>query len=406
MSVTSQFLSFYIDELLKIHWVDWSENFLSQKPDDIFVTKKGFQDISGGAESSTVRTRALECYRMGLINSKLVSSRAGGSSSIPGGWAAICEGKPIHSNIGYISYVIGKALRENRNDHETIESLNSLCSLLILNIGFQTQGRWYTTIFLIIYVKNVVEKEINRALSAEETRFLSGAVFNTLDFDSTDQLINSYKNNDEEFFLRFKYRVTDKEYKFIPKQFVEIYSDDSFDLNSTERHKASLFWASPDRGIYSRAMASKGSLFLKKLTAYDMELAQKGQNNFLKEIYDGLDSDDNSIDLLDFLLKEDFDSGIKKELYKIMKSLNDGVISALELIKNTTNIVTAKKFYVHDIVTISEDTKTLEIKIRKNEIGLIPEVGCTIQLDSGETFIIDDLEIDNIDVTMTLTREI
>jgi len=167
MSINSQFLYFYIDELLRNQWVDWSENILSKIPEPEFVLKRGFQTISGSDNSST-RTRALDCFRLGFINSKLISERTGTRNSIPTGWQSICDGEMVHTQLGYMAYTLGKGSRLNSKNQLISEGINSICSIIILLIGFSHNERWYTTYSIFSFVIERVRIELKRALNGTD----------------------------------------------------------------------------------------------------------------------------------------------------------------------------------------------------------------------------------------------
>jgi hypothetical protein len=405
MSINSQFFRFYIDELVKVHWVDWSEKYLSKLPDQSFSTRRGFQEITGSESSSTVRTRALDCYKLGLISAKLISSRSGGSSGIPKGWSSICEDEAIHSNIGYISYVIGKGLRQTIVKPSVNSALNSIASLLILSIGFNYNERWYTTYFIYSFVREKAEKEFNKSLSNDELRILAGAVFNTLEFGHIDQLINAYKLNSDDFNLFFKYRDGGGERLFPISKFVEVYSEQGFNINHTEQHKACLFWANPERGIYSRAISSAGHDLLHVLASHEHDCLQSRKPNFLSEFYEGTENNDSAPDLLDLLFRHKSNiNDITRGLKKVMKSLNDGVIDSLDLIKKEADVVTTEKFYLHDEIALNDSAKTIEFNIKISDIPLLPSVGHSLFLTTGEELSIIDVSADDDEVKITANR--
>lgn len=407
MGINSQFFRFYIDELIKVHWVDWSEKYLSKHPDKSFSTRRGFQEITGAESSSTVRTRALDCYKLGLINAKLISSRSGGISEIPKGWNSICDDKAIHSNLGYISYVIGKGLRQKFVKPSVSSALNSIASLLILSIGFNYNERWYTTYFIYSFVREKVEKEFNKTLSNDELRILAGAVFNTLEFGHIDQLINAYKTNSDDFNLFVKYRDGGGEKLFPISKFVEVYSEQGFNINQTEQHKACLFWTNPQRGIYSRAVSSSGHELLQVLATHEYDSLRRGKPHFLSEFYEGTENNDSAPDLLDLLFRQKSNiNHIMKGLKKVMKSLNDGVIDSLDLINKEVDAVPTEKFYLHDEIALDDSATTIEFNIKLSDIPLLPSAGNALFLTTGEELSIIDVQTNDDEVKITANRSL
>lgn len=405
MSINSQFLLFYIDELVKVHWVDWSEKYLSQKPDKAYLTQRGFQEIADPSGSSTVRTRASDCFKIGLISSKLVNPRKGNSRGIPEGWQEICNDNSIHSHLGYIAYILGKGLKQPIHKSTAEPALNSLVALILLTIGFKYEGRWHTTAFIYSFVERKSEKALSRKLTDHEKRCLAGAVFNTLEFEHIGQLIEAYKNDDDRFNLFYKFRDNGGEQLFDVNQFSTVCNDQNFNINSIERHKACLFWSNPERGHFSRATNSAGYSLILKLASLDSNGFRNNLPNYLSSYYESITSNATAEDLLHllFTLKTTTNS-LDKELKKIMKSLNDGVIDSLDLIKSETDIEISNKFYVHDEVEIKEETSSIELNISKNDIRLIPEIGHSLIFSSGEQFEIISIDEDDENLTIIANR--
>lgn len=66
MKIISQFLYSYTDQFIKTQWVEWSEEPLAKKPNFQYRNKTGFQRVLDSSDS-TIRTRAGEAYRLGLL---------------------------------------------------------------------------------------------------------------------------------------------------------------------------------------------------------------------------------------------------------------------------------------------------------------------------------------------------
>ena len=91
MSVNAQFLFFYIDELIKHHWVDWVEGPLSATPPTAHQHTRGFQEVLGDTGAGP-RTRAGEAYNLGILSDRIVKPQVKGAG-FPAGWQSVIDGK-------------------------------------------------------------------------------------------------------------------------------------------------------------------------------------------------------------------------------------------------------------------------------------------------------------------------
>ncbi|MCE2926237.1 MAG: DUF3883 domain-containing protein, partial [Rickettsiales bacterium] len=328
MSINSQFLYSYIDELIKSQWIDWSENLLSRIPSKEFQTRRGFQELTG-ADNSFIRSRALEGFRLGLFNGRVISERGGSHSELPEGWKRVCSGIPIHTRLGYFAYVIGKALEKKPDDSILNSAVDAIAAIQIMLIAFKYQDRWYSTVNIFDYVRSQYEKALKRTLDNKEIRFLSGAVFNTLDRTDPTALIESYKNNTLLPPLYLIIQNDGGKVEVTPENLEQIISG-NFNINSIEKLKAALFWSSEERGIYSRASAS-GRKFLTIFMEIDRALAAAGNASILHGVLESINEKDAAKDLIDTLsLAAHHYPKLLEQWEKIMVRLESGVVASLE----------------------------------------------------------------------------
>ncbi|KHT53261.1 hypothetical protein RJ44_19885 [Alteromonas macleodii] len=414
MSRTSQSLAFTIDELIRNRWVSWSEDVLNTRPDSSFNSKRGFQEIVG-VQNGTERSRATEIFRLGLIKGRLIGEKKGRTSSVPAGWKNICEDNSIHTHTGYIAYVIGKGLNCKPSPGVTVlEAFDSLCTLLILSIGFMFDNRWYSTVNIFLFVKNRAEESFARTLTNQELRLLAGAVFNTLDYKYAEQLIRAYETNGT-FKLHYLFRSTSGAKAPFDESNIELFeigeleqvtSSRKFDLELTYRQKASLFWAvaNSGRGIFTRAFRA-GEEFLTALTQTDQKLASNKQRNLLHDFY--VDRENGFIhnDLLSVTLNltDDFPE-LKKGLTTVMKTLNEGVVESLHLIKKKTEIQITEKFYLHEQIDVPEELSQFSISVPKKGLPVEPTAGNVLVQLNGKEFTIQKVKKEDERFIITLEK--
>ncbi len=285
MAVNSQFLFFYIDELIKRHWVDWLEGPLSKVPAEEHKGLRGFQEAIGDTGAGP-RTRAGEAYQLGILTGRIVRPQAAGAG-FPSGWQSVIDGIVPSTKLGFYSYIIGKALRENPDDPNLERALDCLASILVLHIGFQHEGRWFNTALIYQFAHDQLSSQLERALTSDELRYLAAAVINTLDSDERPLLLDPYHRDETITGLRFD--LSDgSTIHFDLSELPQIADDKEIGVNEFEKTKAALFWANPSRGIYTRAARSPGINLLREMIRVDQSLAQGGKDNTLKDTLDAI----------------------------------------------------------------------------------------------------------------------
>lgn len=283
--VSSQFLYSYTDQLVRSDLVDWVEGPLSSVPEAKFRKPRGFQDMLG-VTSAGPRTRAGEAYKLGLLTGRLV--REQGDQGIPLGWESVIEGQLPLTRLGKYSYIIGRALRDG--DGARLENaLDDLACSQILHVGFEVDGRWYCTVAIAQFAKSQIEEGLGRNLTDEEIRYLSGAVVNTLDSPNRSILLKPYVEGSDLETLLFDVEDEGERF-FAPLDLEGIVANDEIDKNGIVKRKAALFWAQPDRGIFSRATRSDSYSVVQEFVEVDRWLARKGDPNPLSPMLDKIDA--------------------------------------------------------------------------------------------------------------------
>lgn len=289
--VQSQFLFSNSDELISDDLVRWVEGPLSAIPAIENRDATGFQrelaDLSAGP-----RTRAGEAYRIGLLTGRLVRPQGGGAA-IPFGWTAVIEGRLPLTRLGIYAYLIGKPLSSDPNTPNLNEALDLLACAEILHIAIKIEGRWYCTALIAQFARDQLEGQLGRELDATEVRYLSGGVINTLDGNARELLLKPYVTGGPIVEIVFNLPgngLVRHNFSDLPT----IAADKPFGINDFVKPKAALFWAQPERGIYSRAYRSSGFPMIRALLGVDMELAAQGQPNPLSEMLEALDRSDEN----------------------------------------------------------------------------------------------------------------
>ena len=286
----------YSDEFIKSEWVSWSEQYLAFKPTTKFQNPRGFQQIAGG-RSSDVRSRAREAYRLGLLSAPLISAKNRPRSTIPIAWRSVIRGNPPHTILGFYAYIIGKAFLSSPSCDQVQSALNCLANIEILHFGFLYDDRWYSTALIFEFVRGKAQEKLGRELNPNEVRYLSAAVFNTLESIKCSHLIDSYAGSsslDHLYFAVENHGLVE----FALEDLNEIVEQKTINVNHVEKKKAALFWAKSPRGIYSRAIcSSSGNRFLAELTEIDRKLCQQNSINLLSDVYESINSNQPIVEI-------------------------------------------------------------------------------------------------------------
>ena len=393
---SAQPIFIYPDQLLKETWPGWVESIFSKQPDDAYRNARGFQELTDSTDNATVRTRAGESYRLGLLLQRVIRERTEGSG-IPKGWQYVCEGKSPISKIGYLSYAIGKALA---NDDEILDAhtgLNVLHLLFALSLGIRLDEKCLSVALIYAWTlqyfrSNVGAQEFDENY-ANYSRFLAAAVFKTLDTLPQQKLfMDEYVNSRNITSLIIEKSSDSTIHRVTPTLLREKINGDSSALpnvNDIPSAKAPLFWASVERGIFQKAI-SVGDGLIKALIPIDQAHIQQHGTSILTPAIQVLNSEDHMLlEKLDDIFKGQ--PNISSLWSELMEKLADGVYSALAYVEKSSNRLSIPtKFHLHGASDFPQDIDKISVEINKEAVPITPQIGTAVIAGNRE-FKIKDL---------------
>jgi hypothetical protein len=408
ISESAQPIYIYPDQLISETWHEWVETIFSERPASEHRNSRGFQQLVG-IENSNARTRASEAYRIGLLLHRVISERTGTSGAMPKGWEYVCEDKSVLSRLGYLAYIIGKALSKEPNNATFKSALCVLYLIFALSIGTEESGITVSTILVYRRVVRCFRTEIGEAefdLHKEEYgRWLAGAVFNTLDNSvARPKLINEYINSDVITTLILE-KQSDKSTQQVTAKKLKARLDGKSssmpELNEITRQKAALFWAAPGRGIFTNA-SEVGVELIDALIPIDRASMSQESKSVLDSVLvvDGTHEHQLLENLNDLLSTRSETSTIWRIL---MEKLSKGVYSALSYLDDT-GVSSAKPtiFHLHGASDVPPGTQTLEVDIIKEAIPIKPEIGTVVAVQDLQFKI---TSIEELDKSFSFTLE-
>lgn len=383
ISASAQPIYIYPDQLITDTWPGWVETILSKLPDEEHRGSRGFQVLAEG-ENSSIRTRAGEAYRLGLLLQRVIREREG-PASVPKGWEYVCNGKTVLSKIGYLSYAVGKALSVHADNADINRALNVLFLIFSLSIGTSTGGKSVSTALVYRRVFQCFREDVGATafdpLSEEYSRLIAAAVFNTLDNPiARPKLLSEYINSDHFYELLLEREADNSEHAVtVATLSAKLSGKHSAipDINDIPRKKAPLFWASPDRGMFTKG-AKVGLNLLDAIIPLDRAALSNTGNSIL---YPALivDADKEHLlleSLTNILAGLPSTSKIWRDL---MEQLSQGVYAALAYLEDTTqDSPKSKLFHLHDVAEFTEGVTPLTVELNKSKIPVIPEVNSTV----------------------------
>lgn len=170
----------YIDTLLD-KWIEWSEGFLSQ---NLSLNTNDLNVILGtsGADNPS---RAIEFYRIGLLNYPLTNSSEA--------YDKLRNSESVQSYLGYISYLIAKASKIESNNTKINQSFYALCAIFLIQQYEEYNTNKISLAGILMYLINnyptpegVDEKTY--------LRYLTAGMFCELQYDKYN-FINQIVNN-------------------------------------------------------------------------------------------------------------------------------------------------------------------------------------------------------------------
>lgn len=354
MPTRSQFFFFYIDELIRVHWVDWIEGPLTTLPLAQQRHQRGFQEALGDT-SAGPRTRAGEAYSLGMLSGRLVKPQTAGAE-FPQGWQSVINGTPPATKLGYYAYIIGKALRERPDDPNLVSALNLLATLSVLHISFRHHDRWYTTALVFLFTQRQLEAQLGREITELELRYLAAAVINTLDSDEPDLLLIPYTTSQKIEQLLFDLE-DGRIIHFNLDELPEIVQGDEIGVNDFKKTKAALFWSSPGRGIFMRARKGHGANVLDALLKVDQVRSKNGEDNILRSTLNLIES--NQVNESFFEIVRD-ELGDHPLALKVWAELEDRLFDATNKAVETINLSAAPAVWLAAQKHIRFDTSSTQ----------------------------------------------
>ena len=389
ISESAQPIYIYPDQLITETWPDWVETILSKSPPAENRNSRGFQELAG-VENSTVRTRAGEAYRMGLLLHRVIREREEGAST-PKGWDYVCNDKTVLSKTGHLSYAVGKALSKHSADPDVHCALNVLYLLFALSIGTDAGGMSVSTALVYRRVLQCFRADIGPpefdAKYEDYSRLLAAAVFKTLDSPiSRPKLLDEYINANHITTLILEKKSDHSEHSVTAGTLSSKLSGASSTIpgiNEIPRAKAALFWASPERGIYTKATEAGLDLF-DALVPLDRASLRDNGNSILDQAIRVDGSDEHLLleHLNELLAGRPETSAIWGNL---MEKLAKGVYSALAYLEDTVEgLPKPKQFHLHGVPEFSLESTPLVVEIAKSGIPIKPEIGASVLIRKME----------------------
>lgn len=295
MKIISQFLYSYTDQFIKTQWVEWSEQPLAQKPNIKYRNKTGFQRVLDSSDS-TIRTRAGEAYRLGLLKGPIIDGRFAKKHNLPLGWKEVINGQYPQSRLGMYAYLIGRAMQQENDSDLLNMALDTLATVQILHIGFKIDNQWYCTIAFFEFARKKLVEILNRNLNNKELRYLAGAVFNTLDDGGFEYFLSALikKINLDSLFFSLR---DETKHRFMLNEFEKLVAEEQININDIKNHKAALFWASSPRGLYSRAVAGHNKSFFNNFLEVEISNYGSGKGSTLSDTYISVENGDTLVDI-------------------------------------------------------------------------------------------------------------
>ena len=390
ISENAQPIYIYPDQLIKETWPEWVDKILSNCPPPEFRNNRGFQQRIG-SENASDRTRAGESYRIGLLLHKLIAERSGKTGNIPKGWEYVCDDKSVLSKTGYLSYAVGKALSEKPDNPELLTALNVLYLIFALSIGTESSGVSVSTTLIYRRVLQCFRDEIGTnsfdAKYEEYSRWLAGAVFNTLDnATARPKLIQEYINSEKITSLILEKESDKSTYPLNGTTLSDKLAGNMVsipEINHITRHKAALFWAAPHRGIYANA-ALVGTGLLDKIIPLDRACLSKSGVSILDSVLRNEGSEEH-------LLLENLNDLLSKRVETsiiwggLMEKLSNGVYSALAYLENTVEgVLKPNIFHLHGAPEIPPGSTALIVEINKFGMPIRPDIGASVFIKKSE----------------------
>ena len=302
----------YLDTLLD-KWVDWSEDFLSKK------LTSNISDVNTilGTTGSDNPTRANEFYKIGLLKLPLTGSNDAFDS--------LRNDNPIHSDFGYLSYLIRKSLIIDNNNQILNDGFKAISTISLIQQYVEYSNSEISLNFIVHFLLD--KFPIPAGIDDKNfLRYLTAGMFCELNGDSNSFLNNIVSNN------TISLRIIEPKTKNVRISF-----NNSNDIVNAINNKTSLTGIIYEKGsvffIGNPRESSPRGLFYKAYELFSdflFDHYQIEKNDLVNNPFKNTFNKANQIDIFSEL------SSIFKNnsnYSKLMTSLEQGCIEALNTLK-------------------------------------------------------------------------
>ncbi|WP_372753778.1 AAA family ATPase [Labilibaculum sp.] len=153
----------YLDTLLE-KWIDWTEGFLSEK------LQANTNDLNAilGTNGSDNPTRSKELYDIGVLNYPLTRS--------PIAYDNLRKDLPIHSDFGYLSYLIKRAIDKDEGNQILQKGYNAICCFCLIQQNATLNDRPISLNFILQRLLELFPMPLD-ADERSYLRYLTAAMF-------------------------------------------------------------------------------------------------------------------------------------------------------------------------------------------------------------------------------------
>lgn len=393
MQWVSKSPSSYPDTLICENWVPWSETALNQQHDASYTVSKGFQNFVQ-AENADERTRAGELFNIGLLRGRLISERGG---SMPYGWKLVQENQNVHTRLGYLAYIVGKAICREISSPAIERAFNILCTIFTLQIGFKSEETFILTAALFNYLLDNFVPSTPRA-TLKWRRYLAAAMFCTLETKQADALVNSYITGQSVNSLLLLFN--DGADEIVEPDRLVRKIDENMSLGRLVQQKSSLYWIGEGKqGFYTRA-ALEGSELIRLIGEIERECLARSEENPFGMLLRPDNEDICVLEQLDDILK--LYPTARNEWRRLVKTLREGVTEALNFLERV-EVPSKRVFYGHDIETADFDEETLILEIERGNDEIVPLYNEVIVLGKHE-YVVQSIDDSGDRLTISVKR--
>ncbi|CZP77071.1 5-methylcytosine-specific restriction enzyme B [Legionella pneumophila] len=305
----------YLNTLLE-KWLEWSEGFLNEIP----TGPENDVNYYLGTSKSDNPSRAKEFMRLGFLIKPLTASEEG--------FSLLRQGRHVHSDLGYIAYLLQKANTKFPGNHKIDNSISALHVLCMLKQyeDFNNVKISLTSIIIFLLKNFPISGNVE---PSEHLRYLSAAMFCELAHNK--QYIYDCMVKGTKPVLKL---VEQKTYTirstFSNTSDIEKAIENKISLVGILSEKGSLFLIGNSRGHHPRGLFYIGFANYKKVFEHYAEIElQSISNSEFKFLY----TDDNEYSEFIqpvFQVMKKYNLHIEYE--KMLKTLEEGCLESLRLL--------------------------------------------------------------------------